>query len=129
VVHGKRRQKGAQGKNAKNHGITTTQRDPSQFEYVLSSSAPAILSRGRSKKEPSESAAVSNLIAMSHTNAINLDSEEVVKANNDKDNEFIDINNLIDPELRALSTILLAIQRLECVADAYVPGTLLPRLY
>jgi hypothetical protein len=66
---------------------------------------------------------------MSHTNAINLDSEEVVKANNDKDNEFIDINNLIDPELRALSTILLAIQRLECVADAYVPGTLLPRLY
>jgi hypothetical protein len=57
------------------------------------------------------------------------DSEEVVKANNDRDNEFIDINDLIDPKLRALSTILLAMQRLECVADAYVPGTLLPRLY
>jgi hypothetical protein len=56
-------------------GITATQRDPSQFEYVLSSSAPAILSRGRSKREPSESAAVSNLIAMSHANAIDLDSE------------------------------------------------------
>jgi len=116
-------------KDAKNHRITATQRDPSQFEYVLSSSAPAILSRGRSKKEPLESAAVSNLIAMSHANAIDLDREEVVKANNDRDNEFIDINDPIDLELRALSTILLAMQRPECVADAYVPGTLLLRLY
>jgi len=53
VVPGKGRLRGS--KNKKDHGLTATQRDPSQFEYVLSSSALAVLGRGRATRQPTKS--------------------------------------------------------------------------
>jgi hypothetical protein len=47
----------------------------------------------------------------------------------DSDSEYINIDDLIDPQLRALSTTQLGLQRLEEAPDTYQPGTLPPRLY
>jgi hypothetical protein len=60
VVRGKGRPKGSKNK-AKNHGVTSTRRDPSQFEYVPSSTALAAL--GSSSTQPTESRAVQSLLA------------------------------------------------------------------
>jgi hypothetical protein len=57
VVRGKGRPKGAKGKKAKGHGITATRRDPSQFEYILPSSAPTILNCGGTKQSTRQSVA------------------------------------------------------------------------
>ena len=86
VVRGKGRPRGSKNKE-KGHGVTATRRDPSQFEYVPSSSAPAVLSRPQA-----ESAAVQDLLA-------HHEQEE-------QDNGgFIDIDEfdeaMIDPQLRS----------------------------
>jgi hypothetical protein len=45
------------------------------------------------------------------------------------DSEYININDLIDPQGKALSTTQLGLQRLEEAPDTYQPRTLPPRLY
>jgi hypothetical protein len=56
-------------------------------------------------------------------------SQTAVADDNDGNNEFVDIDDLIDPELRQLTTTQLEIERLEEASDTYLPGTLPPRLY
>lgn len=46
----------------------------------------------------------------------------------DKD-EFLDIDNFIDPQPQALTTTQLGVQRLQSIPDTYQPRTLPPRLY
>lgn len=47
----------------------------------------------------------------------------------DSDSKYIDIGDSIDPQLKALSTTQLGLQRLQEAPDTYQPGTLPPRLY
>jgi hypothetical protein len=96
-----------------------TRRDPSAFEYVPTSSAPAVLSCSRQQYQ---STSVSALI------------EQGTYRNSEDDNsndnsKYIGIDDLIDPQLKALSTMQLGIQRLRESPDIYLPGTLPPRLY
>jgi hypothetical protein len=56
IVRGKGRPRGSKNK-ARGHGVTSTYRDPSQFEYTLSSTVPAALGSAK----PTESAAVISL--------------------------------------------------------------------
>jgi hypothetical protein len=132
VVRGKGRPRGSKNKE-KGHGVTATRRDPSQFEYAPSSSAPAVLGRPQA-----ESAAVQDLLA-------HHEQEE-------QDNGgFIDIDEfdeaMIDPQLRSpqlqspqlrspqlrspqlRSTTQIGIARIESSTDTYCPGTLPPRLH
>jgi hypothetical protein len=99
--------------------VTATRRDPSAFEYVPSSSAPAVL--GRSRTQPPPSTAVSSLMTQA--------SQTAVAEDNNGNNGFVDTDDLIDPELRQLTTTQLGIERLEDASDTYPPGTLPPRLY
>ena len=114
VVRGKGRPRGS--KNKKGYQLTNTRRDPSQFEYALSSSALAVLSR-----QPTESAVVRGLLA----------HDEQDEQDDQDDNGFIDIEAfdeaLIDPQLR--STTQIGIARIKDSSDTYCPGTLLPRLH
>jgi hypothetical protein len=120
VVRGKGRPRGARGRNAKNNGITTTRRDPSQFEYIPSLSAPARLNDPEG--QPARlSTTISTLILSSQTIDLLEDVED--------EDEFLDINNFIDPQLQALTTTQLCVQRLQGISDTYRPGTLPPRLY
>jgi hypothetical protein len=62
--------------------------------------------------------------------AVDTDENE----NNNNDDEFVDIDTLdldelVDPKLRALSTTQIGMRRLESSHDTYQPGTLPPRLY
>lgn len=117
MVRGKGRPRGSKNKE-KGHGVTATRRDPSQFEYAPSSSAPAVLGRPQA-----ESAAVQDLLA-------HHEQEE-------QDNGgFIDIDEfdeaMIDPQLRSpqlRSTTQIGIARIESSTDTYCPGTLPPRLH
>jgi hypothetical protein len=43
--------------------------------------------------------------------------------------EFVDIDDLIDPQLKDMSTTQLGLSRIEESFDTYCPGTLPPRLY
>jgi hypothetical protein len=111
VVCRKGRLRGSKNK-AKGHRITATRRDPSQFEYAPSSSAPAVLRSAN--HQPIESVAVLRLMDAN-------DEEE--------SNEFVDIDNLIDPQLKIMSTTQLGLSRIEESSDTYYPSTLPPRLY
>jgi hypothetical protein len=63
---------------------------------------------------------VSNLIVQtSHTAVVN----------NDGNNEFVNIDDLIDLELIQPTTTQLGIESLEEASDTYMPGTLLLRLH
>jgi hypothetical protein len=99
-----------------------TRRDPSAFEYLPSSSAPAVLSHRRSKKTQS---AASILVA-----------EQLIQISNDKDgqddndsDEFFNSNEFDTPKLRQLTTTQLRLQRLKGLLDTYLPSTLPPRLH
>lgn len=117
VVRGKGRPRGSKNKQ-KGHGITSTWRDPSQFEHIPSSLAPAVLSRPTHQLV--ESAAVMGLIAQENDERNKQDNSE------DEGGEFIDI---IDPQLRDLTTTQMGLLRIEESSDTYYPGTLVPRLY
>jgi hypothetical protein len=95
-----------------------TRRDPSAFEYIPSSSAPAVVNRSRA--QPPQLVGVLALMAQ---------ESQDDDSNSDSDSEYIDIDDLIDPQLKALSTTQLGLQRLEEAPDTYLPGTLPPRLY
>jgi hypothetical protein len=45
------------------------------------------------------------------------------------EDEFVDIDSLVEPRPPALTTTQLGVQRLQGVPDTYQPGTLPPRLY
>jgi hypothetical protein len=47
----------------------------------------------------------------------------------EESNEFVDIDNLIDPQLKIMSTTQLGLSRIEESSDTYYHGTLPPRLY
>jgi hypothetical protein len=96
---------------AKGHGITATRQDPSQFEYAPSSSAPAVL---RSANHQPIEVAVLRLMDAN-------DEEE--------SNEFVNIDNLIDPQLKIMSTTQLGLSRIEESSGTYYPSTLPPRLH
>jgi uncharacterized protein YkwD len=69
---------------------------------------------------------VSNLIASQAVNEDNNDDND--------DDEFLDIDasddeEFTDPKPKALSTTQLGLRRLNGLSDAYLPGTLPPRLY
>ena len=98
--------------------VAATQRDPLAFEYVPSSSALAVLSR--SYTQPPLSMAVSSLIAQASQTAVVEDNSN---------NGFVDINDLIDLELRQLTTTQLGIERLEDAFDTYLLSTLPLWLY
>jgi hypothetical protein len=120
VVRSKGRPRGSKNK-AKDHGITATRRNLSQFEQ-LSSSAPAILGRSTIIQQ---STAVSNLMAQT-----SIVQDNTSEDSNDEDNEFIDIDEFIDPQLQQWNTTTqLGHQRMKTVSDTMLPGTLLPRLY
>jgi hypothetical protein len=59
----------------------------------------------------------------------NSDSDNNNSDNNNSDREYIDINNLIDPQLKEMSTTQLGIHRIEGAPDTHLPRTLPPRLY
>jgi len=120
MVRGKGGLRGAKGKKSKNNGITATHRDPSQFEYMaLSSLALARLSSSASNQPSRLSIAVSSLIQSSQADNQSEESED----------EYVDTDELIDPQLKELTTTQLGIQRLQGIPDTYQPGTLPPRLY
>jgi hypothetical protein len=56
-------------------------------------------------------------------------SQTAVAEDNNGNNRFVDIDDLIDSELGQLTTTQLGIERLEDASDTYLPGTLPPRLY
>jgi hypothetical protein len=99
IVRGKGRPKGSKNKQ-RGHGITSTQRDPSQFEYLPSSSTPPALGI---QSRRSESSAISSFMA--HVDQIlNLSSnsdENEGENEGENEDEFTDINQLIDPQLRS----------------------------
>ena len=106
-----------------------TCRDPLAFEYISLSSAPAVL--GFSRPQPPQSTAVLAFIAQKSRDYDNSDSDSNSNSDSDSDSnsEYIDIDGLIDPQLKALSTTQLGLQRLEEAPNAYQPRTLLPQLY
>jgi hypothetical protein len=61
-----------------------------------------------------------------HRNSEDNNSED---DNSDNNSEYIDIDDLIDPQLKALSTTQLGMQRLRESPNTYLPSTLPPRLY
>jgi hypothetical protein len=91
--------------------IIAIRRDPSQFEYIPSSSAPAVLSCRGTQQPPRQLAAT---VLMAQAKAID--------ENNNSDTDT-------DTEGVILSTTALGLQRLEGTSDSYCPGTLPPRLY
>ena len=95
-----------------------TCRDPLAFEYVPTNSALAVL--GRSRNQPPRSSAVSTLMEQAQAREAE-DQDEV-------DDKFVDIDELIDPRLKLTSTQL-GLQRLKGKSDSYRPSTLPPRLY
>jgi hypothetical protein len=119
IVRGKGRPKGSKGKKTQGHNITAPRRNPSIFEYIPSSSAPAVLSYPR--LATAQSIAVSNLLATQLDH--NKDEEE-----EEEEEEKKKIINTIIPA-RQLSTTKLGLQRLSKTTDIYLPGTLPPRLY
>jgi hypothetical protein len=95
-------------------------RDSSAFEYILSSSAPAVLSRPRRQPQSSRVAA---LIA----HAAQDEDQDEDQSTDNKDSKFIDIDTLDFDEFvepRPVSMTRLGLQRLEGVVDAYQPGIL-----
>ena len=66
--------------------------------------------------------------------AVDIDENESNNNDDTNDDEFVDIDTLdldelVDPEPRALSTTQIGMRRLESSHDTYQPGTLPPRLY
>ena len=125
VVRGKGRPRGLKNRE-KGHGVTSTQRDPSQFEYMPSSSAPPVLTR-----QPTERASARRLLeihAESNKDSDKEDNEENNEEDNEEDNnEFLDIYTLdtgIDSNSR--STTMLGILRIHKTSDTFCPGTLPP---
>jgi hypothetical protein len=98
--------------------VTATWRDPLAFEYVPLSPALAVLNRSRT--QPPLLTAVSSLMAQASQTAIAEDNNNI--------NRFVDIDDLIDLELRQLTTTQLGIERLEDASNTYLPSTLPPRL-
>ncbi len=83
--------------------VTATRRDPIVFEYVPLSFASAVLNRSSTKLLLS--IAVLSLIAQA--------SQTAVAEDNNKHNKFVDINDLIDLELKQLTTTQLRIEKIE----------------
>ena len=52
-----------------------------------------------------------------------------ITEDNNGNNGFVDIDDLIDLELRQLTSTQLGIEILEDAFDTYLPGTLSPQLY
>jgi hypothetical protein len=96
------------------------------FEYAPSSSALAVL--GRARNQPPQSAALSTLIAQA-SQAVNQDKDEEHEEDEFIDIDTMDLDEFIDPQLRALSTTQIGIQRLQGRSNTYKPSTLPPRLY
>jgi hypothetical protein len=82
---------------------------------------------------------LSTLLAQA-SQAVNQDNEEHEEDREDeedeedKEDEFIsidimDLDEFIDPQLRALSTTQIGMQRLQGCSDTYKPSTLPPQLY
>lgn len=76
---------------------------------------------GCSRPQPPQSTAVLALIAQK--------SRDYDNSNSNSNSEYIDIDDLIDPQLKALSTTRLGLQRLEEAPNTYQLRTLPPRLY
>jgi hypothetical protein len=77
---------------------------------------------------------LSTLIAQASQAVYQDKDEEHKEDREDKEDKFIDIDTMdldefIDPQLRALSTTQIGMQRLQGRSDTYKPGTLPPQLY
>jgi hypothetical protein len=82
---------------------------------------------GCSRPQPLQSTAVLALIAQKSRDYDNSNGNS--NSNSDSNSEYIDIGDLIDPQLKALSTTQLGLQRLEEAPNTYQSRTLPPRLY